>query len=182
MLVSLGITDAAVVETPVTAANGEPTVADVVYFDRASGKRNILEVSVVTVNSDTLVANGARRGFKALNDLLETRERQKSNHSVIQRILSEQGNNTVFNPIVMSASGAMGPSMVRFLKGVYKSAKQPESTWPMASQPEIQTSWNTREASSYWDMRLSLACAATVSMWDMALCVYACMRDGKLAV
>ena len=31
----------------------------------------------------------------------------------------------------------------------------------MAAQPEIQTSWNTREASSYWDMRLSLACAAT---------------------
>jgi hypothetical protein len=31
----------------------------------------------------------------------------------------EAGNNTIFTPIVMSACGAMGPSVVAFLKEVY---------------------------------------------------------------
>ena len=47
------LTDAAVVETPVAAANGDTTIADVVYFDPLSGKRAILEVSVVTMGSET---------------------------------------------------------------------------------------------------------------------------------
>ena len=47
-----------------------------------------------------------------------------------QRILSnylglegEKNTNTIFTPIVMSACGAMGPSMMAFLKEVYGRAK-----------------------------------------------------------
>jgi len=47
------------------------------------------------------------------------REEDKRNHSVVQRLLNEAGNNTIFTPIAMSACGAMGPSMVAFLKDVY---------------------------------------------------------------
>ena len=43
-------------------------------------------------------------------------EDEKRNHSVVQMLLNEAGNNAIFTPIVMSACGAMGPSMVVFLK------------------------------------------------------------------
>ena len=36
MVKQCGLTDAAVVETPVTAADGDNTIADVVYFDSLS--------------------------------------------------------------------------------------------------------------------------------------------------
>ena len=51
-------------------------------------------------------------------------EEDKRNHSVVQRLLNEAGNHTIFTPIVMSACGAMGPSMVAFLKEVYGRAKE----------------------------------------------------------
>ena len=37
MVVKCGMTDAAVVETPVTSADGSSTVADVVFLDNLSG-------------------------------------------------------------------------------------------------------------------------------------------------
>ncbi len=43
--------------------------------------------------------------------------------AVIQKLLSDSGNQTIFTPIVMSASGAMGPSMIAFLQGVYERTK-----------------------------------------------------------
>jgi hypothetical protein len=54
------LTDAAVVETPVAAANGDTTIANVVYFDPLSGKRAILEVSVVTMGSETSLARTSK--------------------------------------------------------------------------------------------------------------------------
>jgi hypothetical protein len=49
MVKQCGLANAVMVETPVTAADGDTTIADVVYFDFLSGERKILEVSVVTV-------------------------------------------------------------------------------------------------------------------------------------
>jgi len=63
-----GLTDAAVVESPVQAADGDSTVADVVYIDSASGQRVILEVSVVTVGSAASLAGSARAGLEARNN------------------------------------------------------------------------------------------------------------------
>ena len=72
-----------------------------------------MEVSIVTIGSDTSLGRGARAGLDGVN------EEDKRNHSVVQRLLNEAGSNTIFTPIVMSACGAMGPSMVAFLKEVY---------------------------------------------------------------
>jgi hypothetical protein len=155
-----GITDAAVVESPVAAADGDSTVADVVYVDNVSGKRVILEVSVVTVGSDSSLAGSARAGLEGTTKLLREREAEKRNHGVIQKLLNDSGNSTIFTPIVMSASGAMGPSMIAFLQSVYERAKA-AGKFDMRQQPELRYSWNTMVASSYWDMRLSVACVAT---------------------
>ncbi len=54
----------------------------------------------------------------------------------------------------------MGPSMVTFLKEVYGRAKEADK-FLMSQQPALRYSWNTMVASSFWDMRLSIACAAT---------------------
>ena len=69
------------------------------------------------------------------NAQLRDREEDKRNHSVVQRLLNEAGNNTIFTPIVLSAYGAMGPSMVVFLKGVYGQAKDVKSSLCRNSQP-----------------------------------------------
>ncbi len=66
MVKQCGLTDAAVVETPVSAADGDTTIADVVYFDSLSGERAILEVSVVTVGSDTSLARISRAGLDSV--------------------------------------------------------------------------------------------------------------------
>ena len=50
--------------------------------------------------------------------------------------------------------------MVAFLKGVYGRAKEGDK-FLMSQQQALKDSWNTLVASSFWDMRLSLACAAT---------------------
>ena len=63
MVVQCGVTDAAVVETPVTSADGSSTVADVVFLDNLSGQLVILEVLVVTIGSDSSLAAGARAGL-----------------------------------------------------------------------------------------------------------------------
>ena len=66
MVTQCGLADAAVVETPVTAADGDTTIADVVYVDSLSGERAILEVSVVTVGSGTSLARSSRAGTDSL--------------------------------------------------------------------------------------------------------------------
>ena len=50
--------------------------------------------------------------------------------------------------------------MVAFLKEVYGRAKDADE-FIMSQQPALRYSWNTMVASSFWDMRLSIACAAT---------------------
>ena len=241
LVVQNGVTDAAVVETRLTAADGSTFDADVVFFDPSSRARVILEVSIVTIGSDTSLGRGARAGLDGVNAQLRAREEDKRNHSVVQRLLNEAGNHTIFTPIVMSACGAMGPSMVAlyeeslrpskggrivtigsdtslgrgaragldgvnaqlrareedkrnhsvvqrllneagnhtiftpivmsacgamgpsmvaFLKEVYGRAKEADK-FLMSQQPALKHSWNTMVASSFWDMRLSIACAAT---------------------
>ena len=54
----------------------------------------------------------------------------------------------------------MGPSIVAFLKEVYGRAKEADK-FLMSQQPSLRYSWNTMVASSFWVMRLSIACAAT---------------------
>ena len=99
------LADAAVVKTTVTTTDGGTTIADVAYFYPLSGDRAILEVSVVTVGSDTSLARISRAGLGSVTALLRAREQEKRSHRAIQKITNEAGNNTMFTPIVLSASG-----------------------------------------------------------------------------
>ena len=103
LVVQNGVTDAAVVETRLTAADGSTFDADVVFSDPLSRARVILEVSIVTIGSDTSLGRGARAGLDGVDAQLRAREEDKRNHSVVQRLLNEAGNHTIFTPIVMSA-------------------------------------------------------------------------------
>jgi len=58
------------------------------------------------------------------------------------------------NPITM------GPSMVDFLKEVYGRAKEADK-FLKSQELELKHTWNMLVASLFWDMRLSIACAAT---------------------
>ncbi len=53
----------------------------------------------------------------------------------------------------------MGPSMID-LKSVYERAQSVDK-FDMRRQPKAVHTWNTSKASTYWDMRLRVACAAT---------------------
>ena len=59
----------------------------------------------------------------------------------------------------------MGPSIVAFLKEVYGRAKGADK-FLMLQQPVLRYSWNKMVASSFWDMRLSILCAATGSVFQ----------------
>ncbi len=143
-----GLADAAVVEAPVAAADGDTTIADVVYFGSLSGERAILEVPVATVGSDTSLTRTSRAGLGSVTALLRAREQEKRSHRAIQKITNEMGNSTLFNLIVLSASGAMGPSTVAFLKDVYARAKA-AGKFQMTQQPDKVHTCNTMVASSY---------------------------------
>ena len=63
----------------------------------------------------------------------------------------------------------MGGEMVEYLKLAYERAKS-TGHWHMATeQPGIASTWNTMVASTYWDMRLSTACAVTDSQYQNRL-------------
>ena len=81
------------------------------------------------------MGRGARAGLDEVNAQLRAREEDKRNHSVVRKLLNEAGNNTIFIPIVMSACGAMGPTMVAFLKESTAEPKRPTSSSCRDSQP-----------------------------------------------
>ena len=61
-------------------------------------------------------------------------------------------------PSLCQPVGVMGQSMVAFLREFY--GKEADK-FLMSRQPALKHSWNTMVASSFWDMHLSIACAAT---------------------
>jgi len=161
MLRQCGVTDAAVTESTVFDRGGSGFDTDVTYLDPMTGKRVILEVSIVSLGSDTSVNTSASAGLDSAKRLLVRRENEKRQNRTICNIINEEGNQTVFIPFVMSSCGGFGPSATAFLKAVYATAKA-KGHWIMsAGQPDMDTTWLTMYASTYWDMRLSVACAAT---------------------
>jgi hypothetical protein len=88
LMVQDGVTDAAVVETRLAAADGRTYDADVVYFDPSSMARVILEVSIVTIGSGTSLGRGAQAGLDGVNAQLRAREEEKRNHDVVRRLFS----------------------------------------------------------------------------------------------
>ena len=74
MALSNGVTDAAVVETRLEGTFD----ADVVFFDPSSRARVILEVSIVTIGSNTSLGRGARAGLDGIDAQLRAREEEKA--------------------------------------------------------------------------------------------------------
>ena len=110
LVVQNGVTDAAVVETRLAAADGRTYDADVVYFDPFSRARVILEVSIVTIGSGNSLGRGARAGLDGVNAQLRAREEEKRNHDVVRRLLvDEAGNNTIFTPSSCQPVEQWGP-------------------------------------------------------------------------
>jgi len=95
LVVENGVTNAALVQTRLTAAHGFTFDANAVFFDPSSGVRVILEVSIVTIGSNNSLGRGARAGLDGLNAQFRSREEDKRFHSVVQRLLNEAGNNTI---------------------------------------------------------------------------------------
>jgi hypothetical protein len=80
-----------------------------------------------------------------------------NDHARASAIVENDEGNTLFIPIVLTSCGGFGPSARAFLKEVFKTA-QANGRGAMASgQPEVLTTWNTFNASTYWNMRLSVA-------------------------
>ena len=68
--------------------------------------------------------------------------------------------------------------MVAFLKEVYGRAKEADK-FLMSQQPALKHSWNTMVASSFWDMRLSIACAATDAEYQNRIIPTPTMRSTR---
>ena len=119
-------------------------------------------IGISIVNTDS--ATEARRGGGATGSVVEAlrrREREKRALPAAREIHDQEGLQTCFVPFVMSSSGGFGPAARAFLKTLYASARR-SGHWVMASgQPEVDVTWNTLFASSYWNMRLSMACTVT---------------------
>jgi len=130
----LGLTDQGIIETPISAPDCTTVNADVVYFDRASGNRSVGGIYCAYGSDTTLAVRGE---LDAVRARLRERELAKRSHDVVQKILNSEGNNTVFYPIVLMASGGMGGEMVEYLKLAYERAKS-TGHWHMATeQPGI---------------------------------------------
>ncbi len=86
-----------------------------------------------------------------------TREMQPSRHSKDNKRSGKQHN---FHPHRFVGIWSNGPSTVAFLKHVYARATTAGKS-KMTQQSEVKYTWTTMAVSSFWDMRLSVACTAT---------------------
>jgi hypothetical protein len=131
--------------------------ADAMFMDHESGKTYVIDVSIV--NTDSATTQRRRGDFGAVEAALKTREAEKRALPIARQIQND-GSSKVFVPFVMSSAGGFGPDARKFLKFLYKSSRE-QNCWEIGSgQPQIQSTWNTLFASTYWDMRLSMACTA----------------------
>ena len=135
-----------------------PWKADIQFVDENSGLTYVIDVSVVNIDSTTSLRRVG--GFGDVEAALLEEERAKRDLPTPRRIIDEEGNSTIFVPFIMSSSGGFGPAARSFLKHLYRTSRE-RGKWLMGQgQPEVHTTWNTLYASTYWDMRLSVACTS----------------------
>ena len=143
-------------EVPLDVPGGQ-WKAGLMYMDSVSGKTYVLDVSIVNVDSATSQRRGG--GFGAVEAALCRCEADKRALPIAQQIQND-GSNKIFVPFVMSSAGGFGPAARKFLKYLYKTSRD-RNCWEVESgQPQIQATWSTLYASTYWDMRLSMACTS----------------------
>ena len=61
---------------------------------------------------------------------------------------------------MLTSCGGFGPGAQKYFKHIYGRARGNSCSDMGVGQPDIQTTWNTPQASTYWNMRLSVAGAA----------------------
>ncbi len=123
MVKQCGLTDAAVVETPVTAADGDTTIADVLCFDSLSGERAILEVSVVHCGIRHFTGPNLARGDGQCHGVAagaRTRETRPSRHSDDNKLSGKQHN---FYPHPFVGLWSDGPFDGGLREGCLRSSK-----------------------------------------------------------
>ena len=144
---------------PTPGAPGGQWKADAMFVDDVTGMTYVIDASIVNIDSNTSQRRGG--GAEGAEAALRQCEADKRGLPIGLQIQNELGSNTTFVPFVMSSAGGFGPAARTFLKYLYKTSRE-RGRWLMASgQPQVQASWNTLYASTYWDMRLSMACTAT---------------------
>jgi hypothetical protein len=143
---------------PTPRAPGGQWKADVMFVDDVTGKIYVIDASIVNIDSNSSQRRGG--GAEGAEAALRQCEADKRRLPIGLQIQNELGSNTTFVPFVMSSAGGFGPAARLFLKYLYKTSRE-RGRWLMASgQPQVQPTWNTLYASTYWDMRLSMACTA----------------------
>jgi len=132
--------------------------ADIRFITDGSGRIFVVDVSLVNVDSATQLRRGGDAGD--VEAALMEREAEKRALPAARQIIDDQGSNTTFVPFVMSSAGGFGPAARKFLKFLFKVARE-RGKWNMAGLPHLHSTWATMYASSYWSMRLSMACSVT---------------------
>ena len=146
MLVSCGITSEARTEVRIHGGGGQFDF-DIVFFDRLTGRRVMLEVTRVAITQATVAGSGILASFDAALSILRTRERERCEEANVSAVVENDEGNTQFIPIVFTSCGGFGPRAHAFFKEVYKRA-QKNGSWAMASgQPDVHTTWSTLYAS-----------------------------------
>ena len=133
---------------------------DVVYFDRKTHKRIVLEITRVAITQASISGSGVLAGPDAVLSILRARERERRRCARISAIVEHDEGNTLFIPIVLTSCGGFGPSAQKYLRHIYGRARENSCSDMGVGQPTIQTTWSTLHASTYWNMRLSVAGAA----------------------
>ena len=117
-----------------------------------------MSMSLVNVDSATQLRRGRDAGD--VEAALMEREAEKRALPAARQIIDDQGSNTTFVPFVMSSAGGFGPAARKFLKFLYEVARE-RGKWNMEGLPHLCSTWATMYASSYWSMRLRMACTVT---------------------
>ena len=133
--------------------------ADIMLVDDTSGTSYVIDVAIVNIDSATALQ---RRGDFGDVEASWFRRRRRSGLCRSLSVSSRRRTTrwSFFVPFVMSSAGGFGPAARAFLKVLYKTARA-RAKWVMATgQPALERAWNTTFASTYWDMRLSVACTA----------------------
>ena len=145
-------------EVEVTRDGCEIWHSDIQFFDDSTGRLFVVDVAIVNIDSATALR---RRGdFGDVEASLVQVKDEKKDLPIPARLEQAERGSTVFVPFVMSSAGGFGPAARAFLKSLYATARA-RGRWLMASgQPALELAWNTVFASTYWDMRLSVACTS----------------------
>ena len=174
LLINSGVADAVVTEVTTCDREGNTLDADVRFTMKDTGERYVIEVSTVVVAANSAVFAHANPEYGAVERLIKQRVEEKRTIPVAESIVRDS--NIKYVPFVVSTNGGIGRSAGEFLNMIYKKAKA-NDRWIMAiEQPALESTWNTLYASTYWDMRFSVAVAATDALYQNRII----MRDETL--